>query len=318
MRSSIFSTYSTGENRVTASILAVLRCLSLGQIERLLGAIMEQSGFQLVRFQNQPAKGGKGVPDAEISSSCRLIVETKISRNAVREEQLRVHLKRLDTVSEITRALLVLTPDDSQPKAIDRIKDPRLVWASFASLDQAVDELLADKSEVTSEREAFLLHELKKMLEEQGLIGSASEVLVVPARDAWPEYEEFHAYVCQPNRPFRPVKRIAFYSSGRIYPVVPTIRETHEDLPFQAGQYKGRLGQVVDGMIKGRRREEGVTYKVMLLSSPEDPATERLDAPVINDLTSESGQTVAFTQNQRYVSLDRLRKAKRTSDLVEH
>jgi len=38
MGSSLFSTYSPGENRVTASILAVLRSLSLGRIERMLGA----------------------------------------------------------------------------------------------------------------------------------------------------------------------------------------------------------------------------------------------------------------------------------------
>jgi hypothetical protein len=49
---SIFSTYSTGENRVTASILAVLKSLSLNRIERLLGALLEQSAFELVRFQN--------------------------------------------------------------------------------------------------------------------------------------------------------------------------------------------------------------------------------------------------------------------------
>jgi hypothetical protein len=27
---------------------------------------MEDAEFQLVRFQNQPAKGGKGIPDGEI------------------------------------------------------------------------------------------------------------------------------------------------------------------------------------------------------------------------------------------------------------
>jgi hypothetical protein len=65
MNDSIFSTYSTGENRVTASILAVLRCLALPRSERILGALMEDAEFQLVRFQNQPAKGGKGIPEVK-------------------------------------------------------------------------------------------------------------------------------------------------------------------------------------------------------------------------------------------------------------
>ena len=80
---SIFSTYSTGENRVTASFLAVLRSLSLDRIQRLLGALLEQSEFELVRFENQPSKGGSGVPDAIIQSSIRLLIETKTERNGV-------------------------------------------------------------------------------------------------------------------------------------------------------------------------------------------------------------------------------------------
>src|SRR6516162_7898220 len=114
MNDSIFSTYSTGENRVTASILAVLRCLALPRIERILGALMDDE-FQLVRFQNQPAKGGKGIPDGEIGSSCRLLLETKLVRNGLNRDQLERHLERLDTSSEKDRMVLVLTPDDVQP-----------------------------------------------------------------------------------------------------------------------------------------------------------------------------------------------------------
>jgi hypothetical protein len=66
MATNIFSTYSTGENRITASILAVLQSLALQRTERLLGALLEQADFELIRFENQPAKGGKGVPDAII------------------------------------------------------------------------------------------------------------------------------------------------------------------------------------------------------------------------------------------------------------
>ncbi len=77
---SIFSTYSTGENRVTASFLAVLRCLSLDRMSRLLGSLLEQSEFELIHFENQPSKGGTGVPDAIIQSSVRLLLETNEMR----------------------------------------------------------------------------------------------------------------------------------------------------------------------------------------------------------------------------------------------
>ena len=215
MTANLFSTYRTGENRVTASILAVLQSLSLDRIQRLIGALLEESEFELVKFQNQPAKGGAGVPDAVILSSCRLLTETKIRRHVLKAEQLKLHLERLDQATEAIRLLLVLTPDDAPPALLDTLHDDRLVWSSFAALDQAIDELLADNYEVISEREAFLLRELQSMLMAEGLVTSANDVVVVPARNAWPEYQQYHAYVCQPDRSFQQVTRMAFYAHGR-------------------------------------------------------------------------------------------------------
>ncbi len=186
MPESIFSTYRAGENRVTASIMAVLRSLALHRTQRLLGALM-RSEFELVTFQNLPAKGGRGVPDASITASCCLLVETKIERNAVRRDQLERHLQRLNAAHEAEKVLLVLTPDDTPPAVLSELNDPRVTWASFADLDQAVEDLLEDPSEVISEREAFLLRQLQAMLEQEELISSANDVVVVAARKAWPE-----------------------------------------------------------------------------------------------------------------------------------
>lgn len=316
MPDSIFSTYRTGENRVTASILAVLRSLALQRTERLLGALMERSEFQLVSFQNQAAKGGKGVPDATITASCRVLLETKIERNAVRGDQICRHLERLSAAHEAEKVLLVLTPDDALPAAVAELGDPRVAWAKFADLEQAIEELLKDASEVISEREQFLLRELQCMLREEGLVSRANDVVVVPARHAWPEYREFHAYVCQPKRPFQGVRRMAFYTDGAIQTLVPTILETWDEVPFESGIHTGALGALVDRMLAGGRREPGQSHKVMLLSRPNDPRTLKLEGNIENDLTADSGRTTAFTQNQRYVAEERLRKARRTSELV--
>jgi hypothetical protein len=54
----------------------------------------------------------------------------------------------------------------------------------------------------------------------------------------------------------------------------------------------------------------------MQLSGPDDPATLKLAGPIRNDLESDSGRSIAFTQGQRYVSLERLKTAARTSQLV--
>jgi hypothetical protein len=316
--SSIFSTYSGGENRVTASFIAVLRSLSLNRIHRLLGALLGQSEFEFVRFVNQPSKGGKGTPDALIQSSLRILIETKTDRNAVTFPQIKRHLERLDQAVEATKLLLVVTPDDSLPSVLDALSDERVVWAPFAALDQAIDEMLEDKYEVMSEREEFLLRELQNMLAAEGLLASDNDVVVVAARIAWREYNELHAYVCQPNRSFQPVSRLAFYSKGVIQPLVPTILESHDDVLMVAGQYSGTpLGALVDRVVTEQRRDQGERNKVLLLSAPNSPDTLRLSGPIPNDLKShKSGKPTAFTMGQRYIASERLRVATTTGDLV--
>lgn len=312
---SIFSTYSTGENRVTASFLAVLKALSLGRIQRLLGSLMEQSEFELIRFENQPSKGGSGVPDALIQSSIRLLLETKIARNTVSVPQLKRHLTRLDESTESAKVLVVLTPDDSRPSEIDQANDSRLFWASFAMLDQAIDEILDDKYEVVSEREAYLLRELQNMLAAEGLLANPNDVVIVAARSAWPEYNEFHAYVCQPNRPFQQINRLGFYSKGAVYPLIPKIIGIFDDVEMRQATHQGRLGELVDRLVQTGKRPIGGFFKVLLLSSPDSSDTLQLSGPIPNDKQSKSGKPTAFTMGQRYVSSEALKKAKTTSDL---
>jgi hypothetical protein len=315
MDESIFSTYSAGENRVTGSVLAVLRSLALGRTERLLGALLQESEFQLIQFQNQVAKGGEGVPDALISGSFRLLIETKVVRNAVNTEQLSRHLKRL-AGREAFERLLVLTPDDRRPDTIAPSADLRLAWASFATLDQAIDELLADPKEVIAEREAFLLRNLQLMLEDEGLLKSADEVLVVPARVAWSEYQKFSAYVCQPQRAFKQVDYMAFYADGAIQPKIPKILEVIDEVVFEPdSSLSQNVVPLIQEMIGSGARAKGALYKVLLLSGPTDARTLTLSHPIVNDLISPAGRGIAFTQNQRYVSLARLKSAKQTSEL---
>src|ERR1700683_4641047 len=127
MNESIFSAYRTGENRVTASILAVLRCLALPRIERLLGALVEDDNFQLVQFVNQFRGADEGIPDGKIASSCHLLLETKLQRNALdrkkAHDQLKRHLEQLKSTHE-KELVLALTPDDVQPDLITAINDP--------------------------------------------------------------------------------------------------------------------------------------------------------------------------------------------------
>ena len=59
-------------------------------------------------------------------------------------------------------------------------------------------------------------------------------------------------------------------------------------------------------------------FKIVFLSPSDSPDTLVLPHDIVNNLTSENGRGIAFTQGQRYVSLTRLQKGpKTTSELIE-
>ncbi|MGO9607653.1 MAG: hypothetical protein ACLQAT_30350 [Candidatus Binataceae bacterium] len=148
------------------------------------------------------------------------------------------------------------------------------------------------------------------------LIGYAKNVVVVPSRRAWDEYQACGAYICQAGRSFQPVEYLAFYRDGVILPTVPKVLETIDQVELVKGHdYPGPLARVVDRALEQKLRPEGVIQKVFILTSPDDSRTVRLETPATNTLRSKAGRTAAFTQNQRYVALDDLLKARTTSEL---
>ncbi len=191
----LFSTYRQGENRVTSSVLAVLERVDLALVERLLGAASGESSVEMVRFVNQPGGGEGSVPDASISASFHYLFEVKTVRGAISSDQLKRHLAQLNRSAEIQR-LYVLTPDAEPPPEVEEIGDDRLVWLSFAGLDQAIGDLLGDRDAMVSEREQFLLRELQRLFEEDELLAPAEDTVVVAARNAYPEYLRLSAYLC--------------------------------------------------------------------------------------------------------------------------
>ncbi len=334
MTGSIFSSYSSAENRVTACFLAVLRSLAVHRIERILRSLLDDEEFSLIMLEPQPStdKGGNGQtkPDGEILSACQILIETKIELNGLGEEQLRGHLTQLRAPEQGDSFLLALTPDPAKPGLIDTINNERLRWSSFAALNGSIEDILKDEKDVISEREEFLLREFQKLLADEGLLEPEKNVVIVAARVAWDTYQKYHAYVCQANRPLRHAKYMAFYAKGEIQALVPEILEQHDEVVFERGKYPGNLGQLVDTLLVAASRDVGDTNwhhcgiqtfasgminKVVLLTPPNDPRSVKLAQPVKNDQKAYSGKNVAFTMGQRYVALPKLKQAKTTSQL---
>jgi hypothetical protein len=320
----LFSTYRQGENRVTSSMLAVFERIGLSLVEEILAKASGEATLETVTFTNQPKANKGSVPDARISADFTYLFEVKTVRGAVDAQQLHSHLANL--AAGPGRYLFVLTPDPERPAAVDAVRDRRVVWFNFAALDDAITVVLDDAFLAPSERDRFLLRELRALFDNDGLLTS-DEVVVVAASHAYPEYLESAAYICQPGRAFREgLTHMGFYAQQAIQPLLARILTRQDHVPFTReealrwevnGGRDSRIADLIRSLLETGAREEGQEYMVFLLSGPQDPETVVLEAPLVNDTVAASGRPWAWTTGQRYVPLAALRRpgARTTSDL---
>ena len=341
MPNPLFSRYSQGENRVTASILAVFERISFALVEQILQILCEEPNLPLLQIKNQIKSGKMGrVPDGAIQASFAYWIETKTVQNAVDFNQLEGHLTALSEVPDVgKKKLLVLTPDYEEPQAVKNLNSNLVVWASFNDLYAAIAEITttAENTETgeswltsnfspPSEQERFLLRELVQMLLAEGLVnsGKSDAVLIVPARSAIEDYRNFSAYMCQPNRSFQPVEYIGFYHNGAIdRHIVKVMSKPVEEIDLteeaieeatdlavdteNTKQTKQKLHQLVDHLRSHSSPKYGLKHKVFFLSSSDSPDTIKLTQDIRNDLRNQAGRPYAFTQSQRYVTLSALK-----------
>lgn len=347
MPNPLFSRYSQGENRVTASILAVFERISFALVERIIQILCETPEQSLLTIKNQVklGKDAEAVPDGVIQASFSYLLETKVVPGKVDLDQLQRHLNCLYEIPNVAhKKLIVLTPDYEKPSVIQNLGSDLVVWANFNTLHNAIAEILTmDEAWLTSsfslvsEQDRFLLKELVQMFLAEGLLnsGPSDSVLIVPARSAIKDYLKYSVYLCQPNRSFQRVEYLGFYHGGSIDRriakiLLPPIEEiTLTEDGIKAVQEKetideltvSRLNNLVASLKKDKEEGKdnteryGDCMKVFFLSSasPEDPHTIHLNQDIKNDLRNSNNRPYAFTMGQRYVSLTALQKNPQTT-----
>lgn len=319
----LFSTYKQAENIVTDTFLAVLQRLSLANIDRILGDLLGDTGFNLVTFDNQP-RGTQSVPDAWIGTGAAIWMETKIYPDAVNIPQLRNHRKAVNL--KAGERLLLLTPDDDQPANLPEW----VIWSNFDTLAGAAEDILSDGEEPPSEREAFLLREFIRMLRQRRLIATnESRVVVIPANQGWPMYQDLGIYRCSVSKPMHSLKAteyLGFYAGGKIQPLVPRFIDEVKKLDLRRDE---EIQALTDPALK--ERVEGLRekvselqqwhefrdhFRIMFLSGPEDAETVKLEKPVVNDEKYKNGKTAPFARGApRHITLESLKVATKTSEL---
>ncbi|MCX5051983.1 hypothetical protein OG895_32465 [Streptomyces sp. NBC_00201] len=330
-RNPLFSTYRTGENRVTSSTMAVFERIDLALVQELLETATAGAGeLPTVFFHNQ-VMTDEAIPDARISARFTWWFETKTVRGAYAGEghgrsQLRAHARQLD--GDASARLFVLTPDPARPAWFaqfdgvpEQVRD-RVLWLSFRDLATAIEAVVTNPARLVGEQTRFLLYELIALYEAEGLLTN-DDTVIVAARSAWPEYQRLAAYVCQPGRSFREgLTHFGFYTDGVIQPLLARIHAHHTEVLLtreEAERHRSEghveLADLIGTLVRDGYRPEGGSNGIFLLSAPGDPDTVQLGQPILNDTVTETGRPWAWTLGQRYTSLDRLKTATRTSDL---
>jgi len=205
----------------------------------------------------------------------------------------------------------------------ERAARSRILWIGFAALAEAITQVLEDPRRLVGEQTRFLLTELVRLYEADGLL-SADDTVIVAARWAWPEYQGHATYVCQPNRTFREgLTHFGFYADGQIQPLIPRIQGHEIAVPFTDAEVarrqqlgETRTAELIRLLLADGSRQEGEAHDVILLSGPDDPETVRLPHPIRNDTVTAGGKPWAWTLGQRYTRLDKLTSGiTRTSQL---
>lgn len=156
---------------------------------------------------------------------------------------------------------------------------------------------------------------------------SADRVLVVPAGFALYEYLRYSVYICQPHRFFQQCARMAFYTDNKIDRHIPRILGKIEAISGNEIETRTDISETERALLRAvlkkmqpARSEEWSKYqlKVVFLTPPDSPETLVLPRDIENNLSSSTRRRIAFTQNQRYVTLSSLQKARYTSGLVDY
>lgn len=130
-------------------------------------------------------------------------------------------------------------------------------------------------------------------------------VVVASCLDSREQVRMLGVYQCRNNRSMRPARYLALYAGG----VIDTVAEID--------------GAPEDDVVVSRTRGLSALAKAMPASGddPDSPRTVlklknvRDVGPIVNDKIGKNGKKTAWTQNQGYTTIGRLRKAKRTTEL---
>ncbi len=312
---SIFGDYSNLENRVTVALLHIFNAGKEELIRFIANKIkitLPSSEIDIISQEKQQ----ESIPDGTLKCGFmfNLFIESKIKQNSINTTQLMNHKKAVEkvTLTNPNSFLLYLTPDTNKPTELDE----EVYWTNWDSIISWLKEYIESHEEEELKSNSLLIYlveQLEVLLINKSIISGEwnfsqnDKVLIVGGKDFGEKTAiECGKYFSQGNRTFRPSGYIAFYYNHRIeycFEIIEPPKENQKLMDYQD----------LFNIIKEKGAENADWVKepkrIFILG-------KRVPIQIIhNDKKNRHGDPTAFTYNQTYTTIDKLKKAKLTSEL---
>lgn len=304
---SVFGAYSQKENQVTSALLKILEtdCGGGSLLDEILQRIDEGNGLpeKTLKIETQSHIDDidiHSVPDGLISCNYafNIYIENKLS-DVIKLPQLENHKKLIVEDRDERNKLIYITTHDKRPEILPQ----EIIWTNWTTLMNILNDYQQD---VPNPVLSYLIEQFELLITSLGLYDNhENRVIIVGGRWGEPIALEYNFYACQGGRSFKNAKYLAFYYAQRIQYLFEIekklenvdIKELKEYVPEEYFAKKEPL----------YKPEKRTFFKLKKI--------EEFSPAIQNDSFGKTGRRIAFTQGQTYTTLERIRKAKVTSEL---
>ena len=294
---SIFGHYKKDEDRVTSALLKILSKGGTQFISDVMNDLVDNwnpyNGIQISTQTSNKTK--KNVYDGLLQSNFLfdLIIESKIKKSAVQNGPQLANLSA--EAKNPNTFVLYITPDNTRPKSLQK---SNISWCSWDDVVKSLQNHNTQEEPLNYMIEQFVMYitDLKLL----SSVNAQNTVLIVAGGFGRNIALKYNFYACQNNRTGRPAKYLAFYTKWKIQEVFE-IEQDYPEVDCKLTKRKD-IGTFIKDYDPPYKNDDLTFFKLKKLSYPID--------------VTHSGK-FAFTMGQfRYTTIDKLRNAKTTDDLL--
>ena len=295
---SVLGGYLQRENQVTS---AFFHLLELGG-EELLSQLLSYKDFDsptpLFDITCQYTGRGGSRPDGAITKCYNILFEMKIAKFSKKDvTQMNAHLKKL--TNNPFNYLIYITTDKRKPFLL---KDPRIIWFNWVEICDIFNLFAVQHTDLFK----YLCVEFEKLLENFNIIDNnvANRVLIVGGKIGAGVAKTYSIYLYQMHRTFLPSKYIAFYSNYLIQEVYEITKELQDQNLLTCSDIPPNYLQNKEPYYQSSDRRNVFILKTYLTN-----------LNIKCNKKTSNGNSCAFIQSHTYTTIDKIKKATKTSQL---